>query len=114
MNKKLISTLLGVVGLLLWFMPLVNVEFMGQEAFQTGQHIGGIAYLLLLTSLSYATLSWLEQHVPRIIASGVGIAICVLFMVQAGSATAWGLAGLAGVNLVSLALAILDQVKKAH
>lgn len=109
MDKKLIATLLGVSGVLLWFMPLLNVEFMGQQMYQTGQHIGGIAYLILLAALAYAVLSWMQLHVPRIIASGLATAICGLFLLQAGSGAAWGLYGLLLVNIAGTAMAVLDN-----
>jgi len=109
MDKKLIATLLGVSGVLLWFMPLVNVEFMGQHMHQTGESIGGIAYLVLLAALAYTALSWMQQHVPRIIASGLATAICGLFLLQAGGDAAWGLYALLLVNIAGLAMAVLDN-----
>ncbi len=109
MDKKLIATLLGVSGVLLWFMPLLNVEFMGQQMYQSGQHIGGIAYLLLLAAVAYAVLSWMQQHVPRIIASALATAICGMFLLQAGSGAAWGLYALLLVNIAGLAMAVRDN-----
>jgi hypothetical protein len=108
MKNKVIGTILGVIGMLLWFMPFVYVEFMGMKAHQTGQHIGGIAYLLLISSIAYAVLSWLEQHTPRIIASIVATAICLLFAVQAGASIAWGLLGLMIISAMGVALAARD------
>jgi len=110
MNKKLIATLLGVSGALLWFMPLVNVEFMGQHMHRTGQHIGGIAYLILLAALAYTALSWMQQNVPRSIASGLAAAICGLFLFQARADAAWGLYALLLVNVGCLTLAVLDNM----
>lgn len=108
MNGKIIGTILGVVGAVLWFMPLAYVNFMGVNAYQAGNHIGGIAYLLLLASLAYAGLSWAALHIPRIIAASVASAICLLFFVQAGSSAAWGLIGLIIVSIASVALAFRD------
>lgn len=110
MNPKILGTLLGVAGVLFWFMPLAYVDFMGVGAYQAGNHIGGIAYLLLLSSLSYAILSWLEQHIPRIIAASVALAICLLFVVQAGSSVAWGLNSLALVSIASIVVAVRDNM----
>ena len=70
---------------------------------------GGIAYLLLLSSLAYAVLSWIEQHVPRIIAASLALAICLLFLAQAGSSVAWGLIALIIVSSASIVLAIRDN-----
>lgn len=109
MNNKIIGTILGVVGVLLWFMPFAYINFMGVEAYQAGNHIGGIAYILLFASLSYAILSWIEQHVPRIIAASVALAVSFLFLAQAGSSVAWGLACLIIVSIASVVVAIRDN-----
>lgn len=106
MNQKIIATMLGVAGAILWFTPFAYIDFMGVEGFQAGHHIGGIAYLLLLSSLAYAVLSWMEQTVPRLMASGVACAIGLLFAVQAGSSIAWGLLALLAVSMASVALAV--------
>ncbi len=109
MNKKVVGTVLGVAGCLLWFMPFVYVIFMGNEAYQAGNHIGGIAYLLLISSFAYAVLSWLEQIIPSIIAATLALVICLLFLLQAGAAVAWGLIALTIVSLVSVVLAVREK-----
>lgn len=109
MNGKVLGTILGVAGVLLWFMPLAYINFMGADAYQAGNHIGGIAYLLLFASLAYAVLSWIEQHVPRIIAASVALAISLLFLAQAGSSAAWGLFGLIVVSIAGIVVAIRDN-----
>lgn len=108
MNGKVLGTILGVVGVLLWFMPLAYVNFRGVSYYQAGNHVGGIAYILLFSSLAYVLCSWIEQHVPRIIAASVALAICLLFAVQAGSFIAWGLIALIIVSFASLLLAVRD------
>jgi hypothetical protein len=107
MNKKNIGTILGVAGVLLWFMPLINLMDMNMH--QAGNHIGGIAYLMLFASMSYAVLSWLEQHVPRMIAASVALAISLLFLAQVGSSAAWGLYGIIGVSFIGLVIAFRDK-----
>lgn len=115
MDNKLIGVLLGVAGIVLWFMPLASweQEFMRQTVIihQAGHHLGGIAYLLLISSVAYATLSWFEQHQLRIIAGSIAIGISLLFFVQAGSAVAWGLRALIAVSGVSIWFAIADTKK---
>jgi len=108
MNKKIIGTILGVIGTCLWFMPLAQIEFMGMNMYQSGSHIGGIAYLLIFATLAYSVLSWIEQHIPRVIAAAVALAICGLFFVQAGSSAMWGLYGLIVVNIACVVLAAID------
>lgn len=108
MNGKLVGTILGVIGAFLWFMPLANIEFMDMNVHQSGNHIGGIAYLLLLASLAYSVLSWLGQHIPRIIAASLAVAISLLFLVQAADSAAWGLRGLFVISAASIFIAVLD------
>lgn len=109
MNPKIFGTTLGALGMCLWFMPMVYFDMMGTEAYQAGNHIGGIAHLLLVSSLAYAVLTWMDQHVPRVIAAAVGLAICLLFLIQVGSAAAWGLMALVVLNVLSAALALRDM-----
>ena len=106
MGGKTIGAVLGVVGVFLWFMPFAEVGFMGMNAYQAGNHIGGIAYLLLFSSLAYAALSWMEQHVPCVIAASVALAICLLFAVQAGTSVAWGLIAFIVISTTSIVLAL--------
>lgn len=106
------GVLLGVGGLVLWFTPFVYVEFMGVDAYQSGQHIGGIAYLLLLASIAYAALSWVEQYQLAIVAAGVAVGICALFAVQAGTSIGWGLALLMVLSIVSIVLAVRSNKTK--
>ena len=109
MDKKVVGLILGIVGVFLWFMPFIRVNMFGFVGYQSGTHIGGIAYLLIAASLAYSVLSWLELHIPRIAASAVALAICLLFIVQAGSSAAWGLWALTIVSIVSVALAAKDN-----
>ncbi len=109
MDRKSIGTVLGVAGVVFWFSPLAYVNFMGTQAYQAGNHVGGIAYLLLFASLAYAAMSWTGQHVPRIIAASVALAISLMFLNQAGSTAAWGLYGLTAVSIVSILLAVQDN-----
>lgn len=109
MNTKLAGTLLGVAGTLLWFMPFVHLQWMGTNAYQTGQHIGGIAWLLLFACFAYAVLSWMGQHVPRIIAAAVALAISLLFLAQVGEAAGGGLLGIIACSMAGIWLAIRDK-----
>ena len=71
MDKRVVGTLLGIAGVLLWFMPWMAFSMGEMEFHQTGSHIGGIAYLLLLSSLAYAVLSWVAQPMPRVIVAAL-------------------------------------------
>lgn len=90
-------------------MPWITVSWMGMDGlFQTGIHIGGIAYLLLLASATYAVLSWIEQPVPRLVSAFLATLISGLFFLQAGSAVAWGLIGLFLTSVSSTIFAYID------
>lgn len=113
MDKKTQGVLLGVAGVILWFMPLVYVDmgnFMGGKykdvvMYQTGQSVGGIAYLLLISFSFYAYSSWVINRQFAIIASSVSLGISVLFLLQAGLSVAWGLLIMVVVSVYSLILA---------
>ncbi|MCX7981757.1 MAG: hypothetical protein N2572_02455 [Syntrophales bacterium] len=79
------------------------------NVYQSGRDIGGTAYLLFLSSLSYAIFSWLEEHQLRIISACVFLGICILFIILAGSNTGWGLILLIIVSFVSLFIAVKDK-----
>ncbi|MBJ6798530.1 hypothetical protein [Geomonas propionica] len=112
MDHKTKGVVLGLAGVILWFMPLVNLGFMGLDLYQTGTHIGGIGYLLLTASATYAALSWFEQHQLRIIAAGIATAIGLMFLVQFGDRAAWGLYLLIVVSGVSCIVAYCDEQKR--
>lgn len=111
MDKKTLGMLLGVVGVILWFMPLAYVnmgglsKIFGVGMHQTGHHIGGIAYLLVISSAVYTVSSWFLNKQISIVAAGVSLGVSALFLVQAGSSAAWGLITLVAVSVASLILA---------
>lgn len=106
MNNKEICTALGCAGVVLWFMPLAYVEFMGLAGYQAGHHIGGIAHLLLLALLAYAALSWTGQRSPQIFSGVVALAVSLLLLASAGESAAWGLYLLTLVCLAGTILAV--------
>jgi hypothetical protein len=107
-NSKVLGAVLGAVGLFLWFQPF---RMLGGGFWQSGQHIGGIAYLLLFAMAVYAVLSWMELHVPRMIAAGLALAILLVILLSAGAAAAWALYALIVLNVASMALAWRDEKK---
>jgi len=113
MDKRIIGVTIGVAGIFLWFMPLASwtENFMGSNinVFQAGYHIGGIAYLLLLSMLAYSVLSWFKLHSLRIVAGALSLLICLMFLVQIGSNTGWGLIGLILVSILGIVLGIMDN-----
>lgn len=94
MNTKTLGAIYGAGILILWFMPFGTTTFMGFEVPQSGQNMGGIAYLLLLAGGVIAIASWFEQYQPCMIAAGVGLAVSSLLALGFGSNIAWGLIGL--------------------
>ena len=105
MNGRVIGTVLGASGTFLWFMPFVSL---GGGYYQAGNHIGGIAYLLLASCVGYSALSWLKQDLPRVVAAGLAMAVCGLFVFQAGFACLWGLVALSVVAVLSLGFGVYD------
>lgn len=116
MDFKIKGVLLGVVAIIIWFMPFASwdQEFLDDivRIYQAGHHIGGIAYLLLVSSFAYAVLSWFEQHQLRMIAAGVASGICLFFLVQVGKNVAWGLLALIVVSGLRVWFAYMDEQRK--
>jgi len=106
MDKRVVGTLLGIAGMLLWFMPWTEFSMGNMDFYRTGSHIGGIAYVLLMSSLAYAVLSWVPQPVPRIIVAALSTLLSGFFWLNAGEAAAWGLVWLCTVSGFSLLQAI--------
>ena len=121
MNRSATGLVLGMSSLVLWFTPLVNVDATGYLSkiknlypegvalYQSGQHIGGISYLLLLAGAGYAIFSWRRQRIPSIVFAGLGLTVSFIFAVEAGSSMAWGLVSLLGLFGASLLLALITQ-----
>lgn len=113
MDRKTVGMLLGLAGVILWFMPFLSVEmggynnmFHGLQLHQGGHHIGGIAYLLIISSAVYAVSAWLLNKQISIVAAVVTLGISAWLVIQAGSSVAWGLISLVVVAIVSLILAL--------
>ena len=114
MDQKIRGVLLGVAGVVLWFMPFTawDTELFGVTMHfeHAGHDVGGVAYLLLFSSFAYAALSWKEEHTLRFIAASVAAGICVALYFKLGRSTVeWGLRGLFFVSSISIWLAIWDD-----
>ena len=113
MDKRVVGTLLGIAGLLLWFMPWMAFSMGDMDFHQTGSHIGGIAYVLLMSSLASAILSWVPQPVPRIIVAAQNTMMvaagAVLFSAIVGSALGL-VAGYAGPRTSQVIMRLADVI----
>ncbi len=114
MQSKVIGMVLGVAGVLLWFMPWVSVHFGMVDGYQTGATAGGVTYLWLLACIAYAVLSWREEHRMRAAASIAALGVSGLAMVQVGESAAWGLVASLIVATVSLGFAAKDERDAAN
>ena len=56
-------------------------DFGGMNMYQSGEHIGGIAYLMLLAPAVFAYFSWVKNHQLQFIAAGAQALLCLLFIV---------------------------------
>ena len=116
MYKKEFGFLLGLLGIFLWFTPLIYLDvdkmkgsfFDGLVLYQTGHHIGGIAYLLLLSCAAYSYSSWLQHKFFAIASSVVTLLVC-LSLAFSGGTLAWGLYTLIFISIISLGYAIMNH-----
>lgn len=111
MNKKTMGVINGFAIIILWFMPFGYVNFMGYEMYQTGEHIGGMSYLLLVAGIAIAVLSWKEQHQLCLIVAGAGLLICLILLASFGTSIAWGLTALTGC-LIGTAISAFKELQK--
>lgn len=111
MNKKTLGVINGFAIVILWFMPFGYVEFMGMHMYQSGQHIGGISYLLLVVGIAIAVLSWKEEHQLCLIVVGAGLLISLILLASFGTSVAWGLGALIGC-LIGTGLRSYKELQK--
>jgi hypothetical protein len=124
--NRAVGPSLGVLSLVLWFMPLVNVQPSGaleqlksvfpegMVLYQAGQHIGGIAYLVLAAGVCYAYFSWRGLRLASALLAALGLSICAVFAVEAGDSIAWGLVALLCVFGAALLHALAMGRKGNH
>lgn len=103
MNNKYIDALVGVIVIIFWFMPLVNVEN------GTGLGLGStLSYVIIGAAVLYTIFSWFELHAIRIIAGIVATVGCVMILSQYGEASAWGLFALTCASITAILFAVWD------
>jgi hypothetical protein len=86
----------------------------GVKLYQAGQHIGGIAYLVLAAGVGYAYFSWRGLRLPSALFAALGLLICGVFAVEAGDSIGWGLVALLCVFGASLLHALAMGWKGNH
>ena len=106
MDKRVVGTLLGIAGMLLWFMPWMAFSMGDMEFHRTGSHIGGIAYVLSHKLNRSTGNRPPPQPVPRIIVAALSVLLSGFFWLNAGEAAAWGLVWLCAVSVIALLQAI--------
>ncbi|MBJ6798529.1 hypothetical protein [Geomonas propionica] len=105
MRGKAMGVALGVVGIVLWFMPLVKVGF---NVYAAGRQIGNISYILVFCALAYSLFAFFELHRLRVITATISTAISLLLLSEAWTYAAWGLYGLCIVSIASWLAAVSD------
>ena len=108
---KVTASAMGILACFLWFAPIRYVNFMNVDMYQTGMHIGGWAWLIILCAFAYACLAWTPLHAARILVAGTSIVSCLLLLLLVGESFAWGLVGLTITSFVCTGLAIADHFR---
>jgi len=93
---------IAIVLAILWFMPwrAVDLGFLpremladfGTDLVQSGQHIGGLAWLMLALAIGFGIAGWLRQRLLAAMLAGAGALIGMVFVASVGSDMRWGLA----------------------
>lgn len=112
MKIRWVASGLGILTMWLWYMPWImlgNDDQSGFYVYQSGQHIGGTAYLLLGLGAGYSYFTWKEVKGGRILVSLSGLLISLGYLSMAGKSAGWGLLGLCLVEGLSLGLALLKS-----
>lgn len=106
---KTIACAIGLVACFLWFMPMRYVTYMNIDMYQSGMHIGGWAWLIILCVFAYTCLAWTPLHAARMVVSGAALIFSLLLMLGLGESLAWGVVGLSLSTFVCLVLAFFDM-----
>lgn len=112
-NKQFYGVSLGLLVLFLWFQPFVDFGLM----YQSGQHIGGIAYLILFAGAGVMVFSW-QRNAQLLLISGIfGTVISFWISYEIGfSRIGWGIFTIAFIAFplsISLAGRFKKEVKTA-
>jgi hypothetical protein len=101
MEKRTVDAILSVISIFLWFAPFNSISrstglfFNGTTitGYQSGQHLGAFALLLLLIPLAYAYFSWNSIKPLQKIAAYAQLAASLIFFIPRafGSNVRYGL-----------------------
>jgi H+/Cl- antiporter ClcA len=89
--------------LLFWFAPWVEwdePQMFGSGTdtiYQSGEHIGGRAYLILLAALAQAGFGWFRHYGIAALVSLFGLALCGLYLIDVWHGLRYGLSCLTGI-----------------
>jgi predicted membrane protein len=96
MTKKNIDVMLCVASIFCWFLPFYSISGMfgmanNVEYYQSGEHIKGIAYLMLIAPVAFAYFSWTANSQLKLIAAGSQLLLCALFVLSHVGSLKYGL-----------------------
>lgn len=87
-TKQIIDISLCVASLLFWFQPFNSVSFgsydmlniYGYQMYQSGEHLGGMAYLMLIAPVAFGYFSWKEEDQLKLISAGTQLLLCKIYL----------------------------------
>lgn len=103
MNNKYVDALVGIIAIIFWFFPLVNIE--------NGTGLGldsTVSYVIMGALVLYTVFSLFELHAIRILAGVAATVGCVMILKQYGAASAWGLFALTCASINAILFAVWD------
>lgn len=108
MNKQFYGAGLGLMTLFLWFQPFLEFGMF----YQSGQHIGGIAYLILVAGAGVTIFSWTKNAQLLLLAGVFGTVISIWTAYTIGFQNmAWGIFSIAFI-LFPLSVSLAGRLKK--
>ncbi len=91
MDSKVIGAVLAALSAYFFYQPFVRINHI---FYQSGEHIGGISYALLLLPIAFAAANWVKQKQLALIFSICATLLAAQYLIRIGPATAgmgiWG------------------------
>lgn len=105
--------IVGLLNTFFWFVPWYSwtQDFMGESMYMTqnGTHVGGMAYLLIASSILYSIFSYRKNFQLQIVFGSIQLFLAALFMLNGN--LSWGLPAIFIVSVLGIWFGIQEKKK---